>query len=69
MTDLEKVQQIGFALEYVKDQTPELCLIAVKQDEYALQFVKSEHLNFANKFKNTNLTIQEIKEQYPEYFL
>jgi hypothetical protein len=33
------VKQNGLALEYVKEQTPEICLEAVKQDGYALQYV------------------------------
>ena len=40
MTDLEKVQQDGLTLRSIKDQTPELCLAAVKQTGHALRFVK-----------------------------
>jgi hypothetical protein len=29
-------------LQYVKDQTPEICLEAVKQDGHALQYVKDQ---------------------------
>ena len=36
---LEAVKQNGYALQYVKEQTEEICLEAVKQDGYALQFV------------------------------
>jgi hypothetical protein len=36
---LEAVKQYGHALQYVKDQTPEICLEAVKQDGHALQYV------------------------------
>ena len=38
--DLKKVQQDGYALHYVKEQTYELCLAAVQQDGRALQYVK-----------------------------
>ena len=38
---LEAVKQNGFALQYVKEQTEEICLEAVKQDGYALKFVES----------------------------
>jgi len=37
--DLDAVKQNGRALEYVKDQTPEICLAAVKQGSGALAYV------------------------------
>jgi len=37
---LEAVKQNGWALRYVKEQTPEICLEAVKQNVYALRYVK-----------------------------
>ena len=40
--DLEAVKQDGWALQYVKEQTPEICLEAVKQDGYALRYVKKQ---------------------------
>ena len=40
MTDLEKVQKEGYALRFVKKQTPDICLAAVKEDGLALEFVK-----------------------------
>ena len=36
------MQQNGCALEYVKEQTPEICLEAVKQNGCALQYVKEQ---------------------------
>ena len=36
---LEAVKQNGYALRYVKDQTPEVCVEAVKRNGYALQYV------------------------------
>ena len=42
MRDLERVQQSGYALEYVKQQTPELCLAAVQKDGYALEYVTQQ---------------------------
>ena len=42
--DLEAVKQNGFALQYVKEQTPEICLEAVKEDGYALQYVRDTEL-------------------------
>ena len=40
--DLQKVKQDGYALQYVKEQTYELCLAAVKQEGRALHFVKEQ---------------------------
>jgi len=39
---LEAVKQDGYALKYVKEQTPEICLAAVKQDGHALRYVKEQ---------------------------
>ena len=36
---LAAVKQNGYALQYVSEQTEEICLAAVKQDGYALQYV------------------------------
>jgi hypothetical protein len=41
---LAAVKKNGYALEYVKDQTPEICLEAVKQDGWSIRFVPQEHL-------------------------
>ena len=38
--DLQKVKQDGYALQYVKEQTYELCLFAVKQNGQAINDVK-----------------------------
>ena len=40
--DLAAVQQDAYALQYVKEQTPEICLAAVKRSAYALQYVKEQ---------------------------
>jgi len=42
MSDLKIVEENGWVLEYVKNQTPEICLVAVKHKGYALQFVKEQ---------------------------
>ena len=42
LKDLEAVIQYGYDLKYVKEQTTEICLIAVKQDGYALEYVKEQ---------------------------
>ena len=39
---LKAVEQDGYALRYVKDQTEAVCLKAVEQDSYALQYVKDQ---------------------------
>jgi len=36
------VQQNGFALKIVKDQTKEICEHAVKENGFALEYVKEE---------------------------
>jgi hypothetical protein len=36
------VKQKGYALQYVKEQTPEICMEAVKENGYALQYVKEQ---------------------------
>ena len=40
--DLLAVTQDGWALEYVEEQTHEICLAAVQQNGYALEFVKDQ---------------------------
>ncbi|MCK5344881.1 MAG: DUF4116 domain-containing protein, partial [Candidatus Heimdallarchaeota archaeon] len=41
---LAAVTQNGYALQYVKKQTPEICLAAVTQNDCALQFVKNPNI-------------------------
>ena len=36
------IKKNGLALEYVEDQTPEICMAAVQQDGEALQYVKDQ---------------------------
>jgi hypothetical protein len=40
--DLQKVKGFGLALEFVEEQTLELCLEAVQQNGLALKFVKEK---------------------------
>ena len=42
MNDLERVQQNGWDLQFVKEQTAEICLAAVQQDGRALKYVKNQ---------------------------
>ena len=36
------VRQDGWALEYVKEQTPEICTTAIQQYGWALEYVKEQ---------------------------
>jgi hypothetical protein len=37
------VQECGYALKYVREQTPEICMAAVQKDGYyALKYVKEQ---------------------------
>jgi len=42
MNDLEKVRKDGLALQYVKNQTLEICLTAINQNGWALEYVKDQ---------------------------
>lgn len=39
---LKAVEQDGYALQYVKDQTEAICLKAVERHGYALRYVKDQ---------------------------
>lgn len=39
---LSSVNKIGVALRHIENQTPEICLAAVKKDKFVLQFVQEE---------------------------
>ena len=68
MTDLEKVKKDGWALEFVQEQTPELCLAAVKKDKVAIMYVsKKFDFLFQKKFKK--MSLKEIRAEVPELFL
>ena len=41
-SDIERVKRDWRELEFVKDQTPEICLAAVQQNECALQYIKKQ---------------------------
>ena len=40
MSDLEMVKRDGLLLKYVKNQTPEMCMAAIKKNGNTLKFVK-----------------------------
>ena len=64
---LEAVKQDGYALKYVKDQTPEICLEAVKKYGGALQYVNEdiftseEEMTLEEVCKELGRTIKIIK--------
>jgi hypothetical protein len=44
LPDFEKVRQNGLLLRHVKNQTPEICLAAVKQNNDVLSLITDEDL-------------------------
>jgi len=68
--DLEAVKRNGWALHYVKDQTPELCLAAVKQNGWAIHYVKDQTPEIClAAIKQNSYALQLIKNQTPEICL
>jgi hypothetical protein len=67
---LDVVKQDGLALDYVKDQTPEICLEAVKQDGLALDYVKDQTPEIClEAVKQSGRALEFVKEQTPELCL
>ena len=67
--DLEAVKQNGFALKFVKDQTPELCLEAVKQNGIALRYVRDQTPEIClEAVKQNGWALQFVKDQTSELF-
>ena len=57
-------------LRHVKEQTLEICLAAVNQDGYALEFVKEQTPEICLVAVNQDgYTLQFVKEQTPEICL
>lgn len=46
---MEAVKQDGLALSYVINQTPEICLAAVRQDENAFRLIRDAAMRNAVK--------------------
>ena len=61
---LQAVEEYGYNLKYVKDQTETICLEAVRENSYALQFVtnQTEAICFEAVRKN-GYALQYIKDQ------
>jgi len=57
-------------LEFINEQTPELCLVVVKNDDLASQFVKQQTPKLCLAVvKQDGFTFVCIKEQTPELYL
>ena len=60
----------GMALRYVKNQTPEMCLEAVRQNGYALEFVKDQTPEIClQAVRQKGCALQYVKNQTPEICL
>lgn len=67
---LEAVKQNGYALQYVKDQTEEICLEAVKQNGYALQYVNEQTEEIClEAVKKNGCALEYVKDQTEEICL
>jgi hypothetical protein len=61
------VSQNGLALQYVKEQTPELCMAAVSQNSLALEYVKEQTPELCMAAVSQNgWALKYVKEQTPE---
>lgn len=68
--DMEKVRRNGMALEYVEEQTPEVCMEAVKQDGRALKYVKEQIPEICMEaVKQNGWALEYVREQTPEICL
>lgn len=52
MNNLEMITKVSLSLNFLKDQTEELCLTSVKEDGLALKFVIDQ---------NENICIEVVK--------
>ena len=65
--DLEAVKKNGWFLEYVKNQTPEICMAAVKQNGEALEFVQNQTPELCMAaVKQNGLALKYVENQTPE---
>ena len=62
-----KIEQNELFLGEVKEQTPEICMAAVKQNGWALQYVNEQTLEIClAAVKQDGRALQFVKEQTPE---
>ena len=59
---LKKVKKYGYTLRYVKEQTPEICLEAVKQDGDALRYVNPKIFKQTVTLELTDTQLEQIKK-------
>ncbi len=58
------VKQDGYALQWVKEQTPGLCLAAVQQNSFALMFVKERTPEICKAAENQiSNTVQYVSDK------
>ena len=64
---LKAVEKNGEALQYVKNQTPEVCLKAVEQNGYALRYAKKQTPELCLKVvERCGEALQFVEKQTPE---
>ncbi|MDR1984220.1 MAG: DUF4116 domain-containing protein [Prevotellaceae bacterium] len=67
VTVIAAVKENGLALEFVKEQTPEICMEAVKQNGWALKYVKEQTPEMCMEaVKESGFALDYVKEQTPE---
>ena len=58
------VKQNGYSLQYVKEQTPEICMAAVKQNGDSLQYVKEQIFSKVRTLEFDGKSISISEESY-----
>ncbi len=62
---IKAINQHGIALQYVKEQSPELLMEAVKQNGLALEYVKDQSSELLMEaVKQNGLALEYVKEQF-----
>ncbi len=65
--DFDEVKRDGMALQYVKEQSPEICMEAVRQNGMALQFVEEQTAEICMAaVQQRGYALKYVKEQDPE---
>lgn len=60
---LDLVQSDGLLLQHLKEQTPELCMAAVRQNGFALQFVENQGKTYPSPFKVDDVCLEAVKQR------
>ena len=67
LANLDMVMEDGMRLEYIKNQTKEICLAAVMVNAWALQFVKEQTSEICMAaMKRNGYALKYVKDQTPE---